>query len=166
MVHQRTAPKGGNVIDIDRRAVSSAIRAARQRAGLTQDQAAAMRGHATSTISRWESGSLPKNLDDLIQYAHDLRQPITFTLGPDTTKEAAPPQWAERLETRIVSEASSESAWFPIQPRAGIGVDLEGLRGASVIPCIGDLVSSLCDHVAHSRPSPIRIAVIDCAPSR
>ena len=84
------------MIGAGREAVVRAIRDARTRAGLTQEKAAALRSHATSTISRWETGGMPNNWDDLNEYAHALGQPITLHFGPQT-KEAPPPQWATGL---------------------------------------------------------------------
>lgn len=49
------------------------------------------------TVNRWARGrEMPRIAERMILalFGHD----------PDTTKEAAPPQWAERLETRIISE--------------------------------------------------------------
>ena len=90
------------MIGADRNAVIQAIRAARTRAGLTQEAAAALTHHATSTISRWETGGLPNRWDDLIQYAHAMNQKIILEFGhdPDTTK-APPPEWARAMEQRL-----------------------------------------------------------------
>lgn len=103
VVRPRTVPKNGTVIDAGRKAVMKAIRAARKRAGLTQEKAAELRGHATSTISRWETGGVPQSWDELDRYANDLGQSIVLRFGPDTDEEP-PPKWAGAMESRIVSE--------------------------------------------------------------
>lgn len=91
------------VIGADAAAVVKAIRDARQHAGLTQEQAAALRGHATSTISRWESGGLPHTWEDLSRYAHALGEPIVLRFGPQT-KEAPTPEWATRLANKTAEK--------------------------------------------------------------
>lgn len=93
--------KDEDVIGADRNAVIQAIRAARTRARLTQEAAAALTHHATSTISRWETGGLPNKWDDLIEYAHAMNQQIVLEFGPspDATKEP-PPEWAGVLMAR------------------------------------------------------------------
>lgn len=103
VVHRRTTNKDEAVIGTDREAVIQAIREARKRAGLTQEQAAALAGRATSTISRWESGALPNTWDDLISYAHALNQPMSFRFGRNE-EAPQPPKWAEGLERRLAGE--------------------------------------------------------------
>ena len=109
VVHPRTVPKNGTVIDSGRRTATNAIRAARKKAGLTQEKAAELRGHATSTISRWETGGVPQSWDELERYANDLGQAIVLRFGPDATKEP-PPKWAGAMEDRIVSEVQANRA--------------------------------------------------------
>lgn len=88
------------MIDAGRRA-ATAIRDARVLAGLTQEKAAALREHATSTVSRWESGGLPQTWEELHQYAKALGQPIVLEFGPGTKKPAAEPRWVRRLEKKL-----------------------------------------------------------------
>jgi transcriptional regulator with XRE-family HTH domain len=102
VVRPSTTQKGKSVVGTDREAVIKAIRGARTRAGLTQEQAAALRPRrATSTISRWETGGMPITWDELIEYAYALNEPITLRFGPDTTKEAPP--WAEPLVADVTA---------------------------------------------------------------
>lgn len=103
VVRTRNAPKGGPVIDVGRRAAMEAIKDARRRAGLTQEQAAAKLGHATSTISRWETGGLPQSWDQLTAYANALDQAIVLNFGP--AQQESPPAWAEGLATKAAEEA-------------------------------------------------------------
>jgi len=98
------------VIGTDPEAVIGAIRDARKRAGLTQEQAAALRGHATSTISRWETGGLPQTWEELSRYAYALNETIVLTFGHHETKEALPPQWARGLADEILSAVQAASA--------------------------------------------------------
>jgi transcriptional regulator with XRE-family HTH domain len=105
VVRPRTRPKTEDVIDVSRKAAATAIRDARVRAGLTQEKAAGLRGHATSTISRWESGGLPNTWDELHQYATALGQPIVLKFGK--AKDDPRPKWAGAMEKRIVSEVAS-----------------------------------------------------------
>jgi transcriptional regulator with XRE-family HTH domain len=114
VVHPRTVPKNGTVIDSGRRTATDAIRAARKRAGLTQEKAAERltqqkakrRSVAASTISYWESGRMPQSWSELERYAKALGQPIVLRFGPDATKEP-PPEWAGAMERRIVSEVQA-----------------------------------------------------------
>jgi transcriptional regulator with XRE-family HTH domain len=71
---------------------------------LTQEKAAARRGHATSTISRWETGGLPQTWNELHEYAKALGQEIVLRFGPANTTKEPPPEWARAIESRIVSE--------------------------------------------------------------
>src|ERR1051325_10732644 len=82
----------------DREAARAAIRAARLRAGLTREQAAARIGHETSTVSRWEGGSHPKTWEELSEYAHRLDQEIVLRFGPPGS--SAPP-WAQELRAEM-----------------------------------------------------------------
>ena len=103
-----TPKKTGDVID----AAATAIRDARIRAGLTQEKAAGLRGHATSTISRWESGGLPQTWEQLDQYAKALGQPIVLRFGH---KEESLPQsldWG-RLMERVDAIAEAVDARSP-----------------------------------------------------
>jgi transcriptional regulator with XRE-family HTH domain len=105
VVRPSTTPKSGAVIDAGRKAAMTAIREARLRAELTQEKAAALRGHATSTISRWETGALPQTWQELDEYAKALGQPIVLSFGAER-EEAHPgePEWASAMESRIVGE--------------------------------------------------------------
>lgn len=124
VVRPRTRPKAEDVIDTDRAAVKQAIRGARKRAGLTQEQAAAKRGYATSTISHWESGLLPKTWDELSRYAHALGQAIVLRFGPDTDEEP-PPDWAGAMEKRIVSEVRANRVMLMDALAAGFAEQAE-----------------------------------------
>lgn len=87
------------------RSAAIAIRNARKRAGLTQEQAAALRGHATSTISRWETGGLPQTWEELARYANALGESIVIQFGPkkkSAPAEAEAPKWAVNLTDKIV----------------------------------------------------------------
>ena len=112
VVRPDNIPGAEDVIGTDREAVIREFREARTRAGLTQEQAAGLRkNRATSTISRWESGGLPNSWDDLSEYAHALGQEIVLRFGPH--KEAAPPDWAERLLAGV----------FALEAKGGISAD-------------------------------------------
>jgi transcriptional regulator with XRE-family HTH domain len=130
VVHPRTTKRLEALIGADRRAVIQAIRDARTRAGLTQEKAAALRSHATSTISRWETGGMPNDWAELAAYAHALRQPITLHFGPHA-KEAAPPDWAKRLQDRI-DQIAKRVGVTPDEEQSAVDATTAGLKSLPI----------------------------------
>lgn len=97
VVRPSTSKSVEKVVAKQASSVAEAIRDARKAAGLTQEKAAALRGHATSTISRWETGGLPQTWEELSHYAFALNQPIVLRFGPGAETEPPEPEWVERL---------------------------------------------------------------------
>lgn len=66
-----------------------------------------------NTVYNWEGGKSAPALDELDKVAKTLDVPLSRLVdawsGRDTTKEP-PPQWAEAMEARIVSEVQQNRA--------------------------------------------------------
>jgi transcriptional regulator with XRE-family HTH domain len=86
------------------------IRAAREAAGLSQDQLAELTGMSKTTVSNWERGVMNPRVRELPDLRLHLKTSIDYLVCGDAPGTPARLYAAEPTETYQVSDAQSESA--------------------------------------------------------
>ncbi len=86
------------------------IRAAREAAGLSQDQLAELTGMSKTTVSNWERGVMNPRVRELPDLRRHLKTSIDYLVCGDEPRMPARLYAAETQETYQVSDAQSESA--------------------------------------------------------
>jgi transcriptional regulator with XRE-family HTH domain len=90
--------------------IGERIRAAREAAGLSQDQLAELTGMSKTTVSNWERGVMNPRVRELPDLRRLLKVSIDYLVCGDEPRLPARLYAAETPETYQVSDAQSESA--------------------------------------------------------
>ena len=90
--------------------IGERIRAAREAAGLSQDQLAELTGMSKTTVSNWERGVMNPRVRELPDLRRHLKTSIDYLVCGDEPRMQARLYAAETPETYQVSDTQSESA--------------------------------------------------------
>jgi len=90
---------------LDKKRIGHRLRAAREAAGLSQEELGKMVGYSQGNISDWERGRLNVKVPIFLKLVKALRQPMSFFIGEEIGEPERTTEWELRQARHIIESA-------------------------------------------------------------